>query len=107
MTVTSYKHRGRSRPAARQRTAEELAALHAVALQWRETWRAEQARAAIEEANGPPIEPKRRQRNSGGAGFAAAIAREELGRFYWSAAQERRLREAMSIREARSHKRRD
>jgi hypothetical protein len=75
-------------------------------LRWREEWQAEMAArtAAKTAANGQkasPVIPRRPRANGTAAQFADAIARNELGRFYWSEAQENALAAAREGRKTR------
>ena len=79
------------RPAQRQLTAQQLAAAKVEAFACREEWRAElAARAAAandahDQASSRVIapDPQKSARDASGR-FAAALARAEFGRFYWS-----------------------
>jgi hypothetical protein len=81
------------------RTPEEIAAAHERALAWRAGWRNELAgngkQATPQAAPRPPEDDARRR-----ARYASQVARAELGRFYWSDALGRRMREEMD----RSHR---
>ena len=59
-------------------------------------WRAERGRPTESATDGEARPPSRRHRPDLAGNFAAAIAREELGRSYWGEAQERQLRRALS-----------
>jgi len=70
-------------------------------LRWREEWQAEMAARVGEKsgkANGHAAAAKvyrpHRRTDTAAAQFAGAVARNELGRFYWSGAQEDALAEA-------------
>jgi hypothetical protein len=58
------------------------------ALKWREEWQAEMAarRAKANGGAGKCLSPRSAKQN-GDAQFAAAVTRNEFGRFYWDAAQ--------------------
>jgi hypothetical protein len=97
--VPSHEHRRSRRQApVDTRPPEEIALSRAImlarTLRWREEWRAEVAARAARKAdkpNGPAAEPETphpRRSNGTGAQFAGAVARNELGRFHWSTAQE-------------------
>jgi len=63
------------------------AILWARALKWRDAWQAEMAaRRAPTNGAGKHRAPRSAKPN-GDAKFAAAVARNELGRFYWDAAR--------------------
>ena len=91
--MPSHEHRRSRRQApVDSRPPEDVALARAIGLartlRWREDWRAEiAARAACKAAkpNGHAALPPRRPAD---AQFAGAVARNELGRFYWSEAQE-------------------
>ena len=104
--MPSHEHR-RSRPVSRSRgmapvesrPPEAIALSRAImlarTLRWREEWQAEMtARAAAKadkmngHAAGPAKPGSPRRANGTAAQFAGAVARNELGRFYWSGAQE-------------------
>jgi hypothetical protein len=77
-------------------------------LRWREEWQAEmavRAKAKADKANGhaaDPAIPRPPRRANGTAGeFAGAVARNELGRFHWSGAQEDALTAARKSRKAK------
>jgi hypothetical protein len=98
--MPSHEHRRSRRQApVDSRPPEEMALARAIGLartlRWREEWRAEiAARAGRKpgkmngEAAPPMPRPPRPPRPPADARFAGAVARNELGRFYWSAAQE-------------------
>jgi len=114
--VKPHEHRRLRREApVDTRTPEEIALGRAImlarVLRWREEWRAEMAARAGEgprKANGHAAEPKMprmAKRADGAAGhFAGAVARNELGRFYWSGQQEEALAEARKKRKAKARK---
>ena len=104
--MPSHEHR-RSRPVSRSRgmapvdtrPPEEIALSRAImlarTLRWREEWQAEiaaRAAAKADKASGHAADPARprppRRANGTASDFADAVARNELGRFYWSGAQE-------------------
>jgi hypothetical protein len=82
-------NRRSQRAAGRLLTPEQMAALRALALAWRDEWRAEVA-ARAGKANGhaikaPAAAPHRtKSEKAAAAQFATAVARNEFGRFYWS-----------------------
>ena len=98
--MPSDEHRQSCRQApANSRPPEEIALTRAImlarTLRWREEWQAEMAARAArkaDKANGHAAEPVRprppRRADGTAAQFAGAVARNELGRFYWSGAQE-------------------
>ena len=120
--MPSHQHR-RSRPVSRSRgmapvdtrRPEEIALSRAImlarTLRWREEWQAEVAArvAAKSAANGHAAGtamPRPPRRANGTAGeFADAIARNELGRFYWSGAQEEALTAARKDRKPKQRPR--
>jgi hypothetical protein len=98
--MPSHEHRRSRRQApVDSRAPEEIALSRAIALartlRWREEWQAEMAARAARKAdamNGHAAEPAMPRRADGTAAqFAGAVARNELGRFYWSDAQEEAL----------------
>jgi hypothetical protein len=99
--VKPHDHRGWRGPidALSGRTPEEIAAAHQRALAWRAGWRNELAgkgkQAAPRAAPRPPAEDTKRR-----ARYASQVARAELGRFYWSDALGRQMKEEMD----RSHR---
>jgi hypothetical protein len=95
--MPSHEHRrSRRQIPVESRPPEEIALSRAImlarTLRWREEWQAEMAARAAAKANGHAADPARprppRRANGTGAQFARAVARNELGRFHWSAAQE-------------------
>jgi hypothetical protein len=80
-----------------EETALARAILLARAFRWREEWRAEVA-ARAERTNGHAIEQMvaktRRRTRDPAEQFAAAIARDDFGRFYWTAELDEQLSEA-------------
>jgi hypothetical protein len=98
--MPSHEHpRSRRQAPVESRPPEEIALSRAImlarTLRWREAWQAEMAARAArkaDEVNGHAAEPARprpRRRSDGTAAqFAGAVARNELGRFYWGDAQE-------------------
>jgi hypothetical protein len=101
--MPSHEHRRSRRQApVDSRPPEEIALSRAIALartlRWREEWQAEMAARAtrkVDMVNGhaaQPAMPRSPRRADGTAAqFAGAVARNELGRFYWSDAQEEAL----------------
>jgi hypothetical protein len=92
-----HDHKGSRRRAVRPLTAEQAAAIRALGLQWRDEWRADIAGRAGT-ANGhavdtPAPRPPRPAKRAGhsAAQFAAAIARDAFGRFYWNEKQQEAL----------------
>ena len=80
------RHRGRQdRRPERPLKPEERAGLHRVALEYRAVLRAETARNGETLITVQAAEPKADGEADRRAHFAAAIARAELGRFYWKA----------------------
>ena len=72
----------------RQKLLEQAPA-HSLGLEWRAMWRAEQTGKAKQARPNGSAEPKSKRAErvrdqSDAAAFAAAIARAEFGRFYWS-----------------------
>jgi len=95
--MPSHEHRRSRRQApVYSRPPEDVALARAIGLartlRWREDWRAEiAARAACKAAkpNGHAAAPTPRPpRRPADAQFAGAVARNELGRFYWGEALE-------------------
>src|SRR5580698_8869858 len=81
-TRTGRGSRGTS-PASRRWSPEQTAAVHRLALQWRDEWRAGKSAASVQQADtkGGPTPDKNRGRQR--AQFAQAITRLEFGRDYW------------------------
>jgi hypothetical protein len=119
--VKSHEHRRSRRDApVDTRAPEEVALGRAImlarTLRWREEWQAEVAARAGQETgksqagkpNGHaaiPRVPGRPRRADDTAGqFAAAVARNELGRFYWNGQQEEALVEARKKRKTKVRK---
>jgi hypothetical protein len=108
--MPSHEHRRSRRQApVDSRPPEEIALSRAIGLahtlRWREEWQAEMAARATRKAdqvNGHAVEPMRsrppRRADGTAAQFAGAVARNELGRFYWSDAQEDALTAARKAR---------
>jgi hypothetical protein len=76
------------------RSPEEIAEAYERALRWREDWRAEVAdrdggvsNRSVASPAPRPAKQKQGQDGKPSAQFAAAIARAELGRFYWKGPQ--------------------
>ena len=98
--MPSHEHRrSRRQTPADSRPPEEIALSRAImlarTLRWREEWQAEiaaRAAAKAEKANRHAASPAKsgspRRANGTSAQFADPVARNELGRFYWSSAQE-------------------
>jgi hypothetical protein len=98
--MPSHEHRRSYRQApVDSRPPEEVALGRAImlarTLRWREEWQAEMAARAArkaDKANGhaasPPMSRPPRRADNMAAQFAGAVARTELGRFYWGGAQE-------------------
>ena len=98
--MPSHEHRRSHRQAAvDSRPPEEIALSRSIllarTLRWREAWQAEMAARAARKAdkvNGhaaaPPTSCPPLRSDRTGAQFAGAVARNELGRFYWGDAQE-------------------
>jgi hypothetical protein len=108
--MPSHEHRRSRRQAPVDlRPPEEIALSRAIhlarTLRWREEWQAEIAARAARKAdkvNGHAAEPAmRRPPRRADAAFAGAVARNELGRFYWSDAQEAALSAARKGRKAK------
>jgi len=114
--MPSHEHRRSRRQAPVDlRPPEEIALSRAImlarTLRWREEWQAEiAARAArkADQANGhaasPAISRSSRRADGTAAEFAGAVARNELGRFYWGEAQEDALAAARKGRKAKKQK---
>ena len=97
--MPSHEHRRSRRQApVDSRPPEEIALSRAIGLarvlRWREEWQAEMAARAAGKANqvnghaAQPAMPRPPRRADGTAAqFAGAVARSELGWFYWSSAQ--------------------
>jgi len=90
-TRTGRGSRGTS-PANRRWSPEETAAVHQLALQWRDEWRAGKSAATTRQANakGGPAPDKSRGRQR--AQFAQAITRLEFGRNYWDPRLQREVK---------------
>jgi hypothetical protein len=107
--MPSHEHRRSRRQAPVDfRRPEEIALSRAImlarTLRWREEWHAEVAARAAAKANGhaAPAMSRPRRANDTGAQFASAVARNELGRFHWSEAQEDALAAARKGRKPRN-----
>jgi hypothetical protein len=89
--MPSHEHRRPRRPPERPLTPEQAANIRALARQWRDAWRAEVA-AGDRKTNGHAVAlPTPRPAKKAGdhaARFAAAVARDAFGRFYWSEQQQ-------------------
>ena len=105
--MPSHEHRRSRRQApVDSRPPEEVALGRAIGLartlRWREEWQAEMAARAAgkpDKMNGHAAPPMPRPpRRPSDAQFAGAVARNELGRFYWSDAQEDALAAALKGR---------
>jgi hypothetical protein len=108
--MPSHEHRRSRRQAPVDlRPPEEIALARAIGLartlRWREEWQVEMAARAArkaDQANGHAAQAaiRRPPRRTDGtaAQFAGAVARNELGRFYWSDAQEDALAAARQAR---------
>jgi hypothetical protein len=115
--MPSHEHRRSCRQApVDSRPPQDVALARAImlarVLRWREEWRAEMAACAgrkTEKVNGHAAKPvmTRASRRSEGtaAQFAGAVARNELGRFYWSEAQEEALIATRRSRKAKGRTR--
>jgi hypothetical protein len=79
-------------PASRRWSPEQTAAIHQLALQWRDEWRAGKSAASVRQADtkGGPAPDKSRGRQR--AQFAQAITRLEFGRNYWDQRLQREVR---------------
>ena len=110
--MPSHEHRRSRRQApVDQHPPEQVALARAIrlarVLRWREKWQAEIAARADRKAdkvNGRAAQmpmPRRKGADAASAQFARAVARNELGRFYWSGAQEDALIAAREVREAK------
>jgi hypothetical protein len=108
--MPSHEHRRSRRQAPVDlRPPEEIALARAIGLartlRWREEWQAEiaaRAAAKADKMNGHAAEPTlRRPPRRADAQFAGAVARNELGRFHWSDAQEGALIAARKGRKAK------
>jgi hypothetical protein len=100
--MPSHQHPRPRRHPARPLTPAEAAAIRALGLQWRDAWRAEIAAgadAANGHAIGTPAPRPRKPAKDGAAQFAAAVARDAFGRFYWNQTQQDAL--ANSLRNGR------
>jgi hypothetical protein len=94
--MPSHEHRRSRRQApVDPRPPEEVALGRAImlarVLRWREEWQAEMAARrgdAPRKPNGRAAAPQNPRRNDDAGRFAGAVARNELGRFYWSDAQQ-------------------
>ena len=114
--MKSHEHRRSRREApVDTRAPEEVALGRAImlarTLRWREEWQAEMAARDGEDGgkmNGHPAVPRvpRRPRRADDAAgqFAAAVARNELGKFYWNGQQEEALAEALKKRKVKTRK---
>lgn len=104
MKINEHK-RSRDLPA-RNLSPEQAAALRKRTMQWREEWRAEvsarrgEANGHGRAARGPKVTPAGKKRATGGQ-FAAAVARQEFGRFYWNGKLAGQLASAMKERPAK------
>jgi hypothetical protein len=111
--MPSHEHRRSRRQApVDSRPPEEIALSRAImlarTLRWREEWQAEMAARAARKAdkmNGhaasPAMSRPPRKADGTAAQFAGAVARNELGRFYWGNAQEDALAAARTGRKAK------
>ena len=103
--MPSHEHKRSRRQPVRPLTPAEAAAIRALGLQWRDEWRAEVA-AGADAANGhvigTPAPRPRKPAKDGAAQFAAAVARDAFGRFYWNQTQQDAL--ANSLRNGRPKK---
>ena len=95
--MKSHEHRRSRRqapvdPRAPEQVALGRAIMLARVLRWREAWQAEMATRAAQEGgkvNGHTAAPRMpRRADCSTAQFAGAVARNELGRLYWSEADE-------------------
>jgi hypothetical protein len=90
--MPSHEHRrSRRQPPIDLRRPEDIALGHAImlarVLRWREEWQAEMAARrgeAPHKPNGHAVAPRSPRRDDATSRFAGAVARNELGRFYWS-----------------------
>jgi hypothetical protein len=101
--MPSHEHPRSRRHPVRPLTAAEAAAIRALGLQWRDDWRAEIAAgadAANGHAIGTPAPRPHKPTKDGAAQFAAAVARDAFGRFYWNQTQQEAL--ANSLRNGRT-----
>ncbi len=121
--MTSHEHR-RFAPA--KMTPAQSEAYRRLVRKWRDAWRAEMAARQGEtdggrtsrlvqdespkRANAPPAAKSERQKperqkpeRHQAAKFAAAIARDAFGRFYWNGKQARQLAEAANHNGAAKH----
>jgi hypothetical protein len=103
------EHRRSRHLPARSLSPEQAAALRKRTMQWREEWRAEVA-ARRGEANGhgpaapgQKATPAKKRANDGR--FAAAVARQEFGRFYWNGKLAGHLAKTMKERPAKRRSR--
>src|SRR5258708_7386914 len=97
----SHEHLRSRRHPVRPLTPAE-AAVRALGLEWRDGWGAEIA-AGADAANGhaadAPAPRQRKRAKDTAAQFAAAVARDAFGRFYWNQTQQDAL--ANSLRNGR------
>jgi hypothetical protein len=100
--MPSHEHPRSRRHPVRPLTTAEAAAIRALGLQWRDEWRADFA-ARNGATNGHAIDTQaprpRKPAKDGAAQFAAAVARDAFGRFYWNQTQQEAL--ANSLRNGR------
>ena len=110
--MPSHDNRRSHRPTGRPLTPEQAAAVRALALKWRDEWRAEIA-AHAGNANGhndkvpaPQILRRTKSEKAAAAQFAIAVARNEFGRFYWSDKLQGAMTESLKgeRRKRKSHK---
>jgi hypothetical protein len=100
--MPSHEHPRSRRHPVRPLTPAEAAAIRALGLQWRDDWRAEIAArngATSGHAIGASAPRPRKPAKDAAAQFAAAVARDEFGRFYWNQTQQEAL--ANSLRNGR------
>ena len=64
-------------------------------LKWREEWQAEMAARRAKANGGGKQRAPRAAKPNGDAQFAASVARNELGRFYWSDKQQAAMQELL------------
>jgi hypothetical protein len=107
--MPSHEHRRSRRQApVDPRPPEQVALARAImlarVLRWREEWQAEMAARrgeAPRRTNGHAVAPRAPRRDDDAGRFAGAVARNELGRFYWGGAQEDALIAARKGRKAK------
>jgi hypothetical protein len=100
--MPSNEHPRSRRHPVRPLTPAEVAAIRALGLQWRDEWRANVAAGTIAangHTHGTAAPRPRKPAKDTAAQFAAAVARDAFGRFYWNQTQQEVL--ANSLRNGR------